>query len=31
MGDSFRVLVISKEEFEQIWESGIYKGGLSIR
>lgn len=30
-GDSFRALVISKEEFEKIWESGIYKGGLSIR
>jgi len=28
-GDGFRAFIISKEEFEKIWESGIYKGNLS--
>lgn len=29
-GEGFYAFVISKEEFEMVWESGVYSGVLSI-
>ncbi len=29
-GNGFRAFVVSKDEFEKVWESDVYKGNLSI-